>query len=236
MLLRIAWITLATAIFAGAPAAAGWWASAHLTSDYVARGFSRTAGSPALQAGVRYQARSGLVAGLWGSNVDFDFGAGLDDSREVELQGFAGWGTELGEAWSLSLLGLRYHYPDSGLTGDGSYNEARVTLLYRQLLRMSLAYTDDFLGGGGTPLFAEISTRYPLPRFVDLTAGLGHGRFSSRREVDYSYGHLGAARALGRWDLGLAYYWSDSRPIPPWGEVIDGSWVLSVSVRLLKSQ
>ncbi len=61
--------------------------------------------------------------------------------------------------------------------------------------------------------------------------GLGRGWFATAVDLDYGYGHLGLARSLESLDLELAYYRADSRPVPSWGGVADGSWVLSVSLR-----
>ena len=224
----IAWISLVGMALATPPAALPWSAEATLASEYVFRGFSRSGGEPALQAGIRHRTRSGLVAGLWGSTVELDTGTPASDERRLELQGFVGWAPQLGDHWSLSALWLRYEYPD---VADFSYDEAQLTLTYRQLVRVSLARTDDFLQGGAAALFAELSGRYPLPRLVDLTLGLGRADFDTVLDADYTYGHLGAGRSFGRYDLELGYYRADSRPIPRWGAVAEGSWVLSLSAR-----
>ena len=50
--------------------------SANVTavSDYVFRGITQTDSHPAIQGGFDYAHASGLYAGLWASNVDFNDG------------------------------------------------------------------------------------------------------------------------------------------------------------------
>ncbi len=53
------------------------------TSDYVFRGYSRSEGDPALQAGLRYRHRSGFFVGGWASTVRFAYDDMIGDPRRV---------------------------------------------------------------------------------------------------------------------------------------------------------
>ena len=50
-------------------------ANVSFASDYIWRGMTQSDG-PAIQGGFDFAAESGFYAGLWGSNVNFNDGAG----------------------------------------------------------------------------------------------------------------------------------------------------------------
>ena len=235
---RRVWWLMAAATLAVTPshAAGSWLATATVATDYVFRGFSRSAGEAPLQAGLRYRHSTGFSAGLWGSTVDFAADQGSANERRVELHGFAGYSAPLTEDWSLGLFLLRYEYPGASAEVDESYSEAEVSMVYRGVLQASLAYTPDVLGSGFPGLFAEVSGRYPLPLPVDLSGGIGRAELDTPIDTSYTYGHLGLSWSYRGLDLGIGYYHTDSRPIRRWGEVADGRWVLSLSARFPREQ
>ena len=65
---------------------------------------------------------------------------------------------------------------------------------------------------------------------LDLSAGIGHGHLDPSI-IDYSYGHAELGRTFGQITVNLGFYDSDGATIPPWGEVVDGTWVLGLSAR-----
>ena len=219
-----------------APAAGSWHAAVSVATDYVFRGFSRSDSDPALQAGLRYQHPSGFGAGVWGSTVGFPADEGAASERRVELHAFAGYSTPLTEDWSLSGFLLRYEYPGASADIDESYSEAELSIAYRGMFQASLAYTPDVLATGFSGLFAEVSGRHALPRLVDLSGGIGRAELDTPFPTSYSYGHLGIGWSRHGFDFALGYYRSDSRPIPRWGSVADGSLVFSLSARFPREQ
>ena len=229
---RASWLMVAATLAAvPSPAAGSWQATATVATDYVFRGFSRSASAAALQAGLRYQHPSGFGAGFWGSTVNFPADEGSANERRVELHAFAGYSAPLTENWSLSAFLLRYEYPGASADVDESYSEAELSLVYRGVFQASLAYTPDVLATGFSGLFAEVSGRHALSRLVDLSGGIGRAELDTPFPTSYSYGHLGVGWSRHGLDLELGYYRSDSRPIPRWGGVADGSLVFSLSAR-----
>ena len=59
------------------PSFAAVSANVAFTSDYVWRGMTQSDG-PAIQGGFDYEADGGFYAGIWGSNVNFNDGAGSE--------------------------------------------------------------------------------------------------------------------------------------------------------------
>lgn len=234
---RVSWlIVVATLAAVPCPAAGSWHATVTAATDYIFRGFSRSDADTALQAGLWYRHSTGFGAALWGSTVDFPADEGSANERRVELHGIAGYSAPLTEDWSLSAFLLRYEYPGASAEVDESYSEAEVAFAYRGMFQASLAYTPDVLASGFPGLFAEVSGRYPLLRRVDLSGGIGRAELDTPFDASYTYGHLGVGWSHQALDLELGYYWTDSRPIRRWGEVADGRWVLSLSVRFPRQQ
>ena len=72
------------------PSFASVSANVSFASDYIWRGMTQSDG-PAVQGGFDYASDGGFYAGLWGSNVNFNDGAGS------ELDYYAGYGFSLGD-------------------------------------------------------------------------------------------------------------------------------------------
>ena len=49
--------------------------------------------------------------------------------------------------------------------------------------------------------------------------------------MSHLYGHAELGRTFGPISVNLGYYDSDGVQIPPWGEVVDCSWVLGLTAR-----
>ncbi len=204
-----------------------------IVSDYVIRGFSRTAAEPAVQAGFGYRHRSGLIVGAWASTVQFDYDEFFaENTREVELQVFAGYSTTLRRGWTGSALFVRYQYPDVDQAVDKSYHEFNVSLYYRDLFSVAMAYSPGFLGGADSGLFVEISGRYPLAYGLDLSVGIGRAEVELGTADGYGYGHVAIGRSFGRVSTSLGYYHSNAVSFPRWGDVADDNWAFVVSTQL----
>jgi uncharacterized protein (TIGR02001 family) len=99
-------------ITATSPVFGGFSGTFTLTSDYDWRGWSQSAGDPAVQGSVDFD-HSGFYAGIWGSTIDF--GDASDANSEVDYYfGYSGHFGGTGATWDVGYL--YYSYPgDSGL-------------------------------------------------------------------------------------------------------------------------
>ena len=110
---------LKTTVVAGLLAASGAATAVELTgnvaltTDYVWRGMSQTAGSPAIQGGFDADIGNGLYAGIWGSNVDSEMYP--DASMELDL--YAGWAGEVAGV-GVDVGVITFAYPTSGTEND----------------------------------------------------------------------------------------------------------------------
>ena len=198
-----------------------------VVSDYVFRGYSRSEGDPALQAGLRYQHRSGFFVGGWASTVRFAYDDMMGDPRRVEVRGSAGYARLAGQNWFWNALVVRYEFPGSDDRLDTSYTEVQVSAQYRELVSTTIAYSSSYLGRD-SGLFGEVTAGYPLPFKLDLSVGIGYADLDPS-SANHFYGHVELGRTFGPISLNLGYYDSDGVPIPPWGEVVDGRGVLGIT-------
>ena len=116
-------------------------ANVSFASDYIWRGMTQSDG-PAIQGGFDYEAESGFYAGIWGSNVNFNDGAGS------ELDYYFGYGFELGSV-GVDLGYVAFDYPDN--TEGFDFEEIVVGLSYGDL---GLTFA---LGQDGAPDYTEVS-------------------------------------------------------------------------------
>ena len=85
------------------PSFAAVSANVAFASDYVWRGMTQSDG-PALQGGFDFEAESGFYAGIWGSNVNFNDGAGS------ELDYYFGYGFSVGDL-GIDIGYVAFDYP-----------------------------------------------------------------------------------------------------------------------------
>jgi uncharacterized protein (TIGR02001 family) len=85
------------------PSFAAVSANVAFASDYVWRGMTQSDG-PAIQGGFDFEAESGFYAGIWGSNVNFNDGAGS------ELDYYFGYGFSVGDL-GIDIGYVAFDYP-----------------------------------------------------------------------------------------------------------------------------
>jgi uncharacterized protein (TIGR02001 family) len=144
-------------------------ANVAFTSEYFFRGVSQTDDSPAIQGGFDWNHEgTGLYAGVWGSNVDFNTG------NSVEIDIYGGIGGAINK-FSWKVGGLWYAYPDDppGVTYD--YGELMASVGYDfGLLNagFSFYYSPDFFGESGHAEYYAFNVGIPIKMFtLNLVAG-----------------------------------------------------------------
>ena len=91
------------------PSFAAVSANVAFASDYVWRGMTQSDG-PAIQGGFDFEAESGFYAGIWGSNVNFNDGAGS------ELDYYFGYGFSVGDlGFDIGYVAFDYPKNQTGL-------------------------------------------------------------------------------------------------------------------------
>ena len=153
-------------------------ANVSFASDYIWRGMTQTDG-PAMSGGFDYAAENGFYAGIWGSNVNFNDGAGS------ELDYYFGYGFEVGGV-GVDLGYVAFDYPENNTGLD--FEEVVLRLSMGDL---GLTFA---LGQDGAPDYTEISYAFGA-------VGVSYGEYDDYGDnFAISYGFT-----CGSYDCGLAY-------------------------------
>lgn len=200
-----------------------------LASDYVLHGLSQTAGNGVLQAGLDYGHSSGFFVGGRVSNVDFEAEYAIANPRDVEIDAYLGFGREHGP-WTWAVTAGKYLYPDSTYGYD--YTEFNATAAYRQWIRYTASYLEDWPSADGSALDQELTGSVPLPRDVALAASVGRIESNGAADLAYSYWNAGATKLWRRLSVDLRYHDTSYSSIAYIGEPAGSEWVLSLSIGL----
>ena len=100
------------------------------TTDYRFRGIAQTSFKPAVQAGADFAHKSGVYAGVWGSNVNWvkDFAKATDGSLEIDLYG--GYKGELAKGLGFDVGVIAYLYPSNNAPTNANTTEVYAALTY----------------------------------------------------------------------------------------------------------
>jgi uncharacterized protein (TIGR02001 family) len=143
-----------------------------LTSDYVWRGNSQSAGHTAIQGGFDLSKTpiSGLTAGVWSSS--------LSAGNEVDL--YANYGFKLG-AVDLSVGYIHYNYSKTA-AGFSNFSEANVSATYSGLtLKVSKG-----VSGAASDYYYEANYSYDIAAVKGLNLGLHYGNDRATKKDDYA--------------------------------------------------
>lgn len=209
-------------------------ANTALTTDYVFRGFSQSAGAPAVQGG--FDATCGqFYAGVWASSIDFGRNAIANDGvAKVEMDWYAGWKPVTGHVtWDLGVI--YYTYPsasrlqNSGLRGDLNYVELKVGASFAPwkdaTLGQTIFYSPDYQLSSGDAWTFETAFSQNLPKVgifspsVSALYGFQQGSNTANYRGTFgnghdSYSYWNAGLTLGfreKWSLDFRY-WDTSVP------------------------
>lgn len=185
----------ATALEAGGSAFSG---NVGVFSEYVFRGVAAEGGA-AVQGGIDWHDDSGLLAGIWASNVALFGGS--------ELDVYAGYLHKFSETVSAEAFALYYVLPEDQEnppfpSGTRNLDTAEFgTTLYAGPVKAQFYWSPDFVATGKASYYYSASYRYDVTPTVAITAQAG-----------YTHG-AGAVFAFG--DEYLDYSLSISKAIRP---------------------
>ena len=140
-------------------------ASVALSTDYMWRGVSQTDQEPAISGSFDVGTSSGVYAGAWASNVDFDLNG---DQAHIEIDAYIGYANEIGDTGIGYDVGfMRYFFPG---TDGGDWNEYYAGLSYSHF-GLKVSHTEDFGGSDEAATHYHLTFNYGLPMDVNFHAG-----------------------------------------------------------------
>jgi uncharacterized protein (TIGR02001 family) len=199
------------AVAAASPARAGLGGSVDITSDYVLRGVSQSAGKAAWQGDVHWDFPAGWSAGVWASQVSL-----APESNTWETDGYLQWHRALSADLELGASATYYGYPGDPRQVDYNYGELGLSLMWRDQIRVAASWTpritlfsySDGLATDQQVLTLEASWHRDLPARLDLTAGIGVYYPPGLEYASYAYGDATLGWKYGHWRVNLAWIWA----------------------------
>lgn len=212
MILRNRIVPVVAGLVCSLPAAAlDYSGSVLLATDYAFRGISQTDQRFAIQGSLDVEHETGLYAGAWASNVDFNDG----DEASTEVNLYTGYTHQLSKSLSGDLNFLYYLYPGADDDLDYDYYEITPALSYaasRFTLEGKVSYSPEFFADSGSALYYQGNLSVPLPASLEL--GL-HGGYQDIDEndtfgaPDYTDWSATLSRPLGGFGAALSYVDTD---------------------------
>jgi len=194
-------------------------ANISIVNNYLYRGISRTAGSPAVQGGVDLAASNGLYVGVWGSNASWLADRGAATGSSLELDVYAGIKNNFFTDFSYDFGVMRYHFPAVYTAGaiNADTDEIHGELGYAWLAAKysySLGNAFGLASSKGTN-YVDVSANYPISN-SGVTVGAHYGKQTYKGTaaaslvlagLDPSYSDYGLSisKDAGGYVLGFAY-------------------------------
>lgn len=212
-LVALAGVMPAAAALAADPLeTAGLKASANIgfVTEYSFRGLAQSDEGPAVQGGFDLSHTSGLYAGIWGSNVDFNDG----DEATVEIDLYVGYAGEY-RSVSYDLGVLYYTYPGADSDLDYDYWEFAASLGYDFeviALTASYSYSPENFGDSGDAHYVSAAFEAPVYEKLTVNGRFGHQDIDDEDKFgvgDYNDWAVGLGYNLYGFDLSLQYVDTD---------------------------
>lgn len=214
------------------------------TTDYIYRMYSKSNGKPAIQGNLDYQHSSGFYTGVSVSNFDIGPSEVLPDdifrdSAQVEFVPYAGWSFKLPYDFRFDLQYSRYFYDGEIYSKPGEYNEFYAFLHYKDLLTLQVSASDDFYQIGDPAYFFELTGRYPVTDYLEISGGFGYSIARDVLLADYKYWNAGVTGRYKFLALDLRYYDAgevdfgtdiDQAALPDHPETLRATVVFSISL------
>lgn len=212
-------------------------ANVGLVSEYYFRGISQNDDAPALQGGFDYEISLSkpvtAYIGVWGSNVDFNEGAGVDGAS-IEIDYYGGLKGNIGDSgigWDVGFI--YYSYPGAASNLNYDFIEAQAALSYDfgiAAVTASINWSPENFGDSGTATYPKLAIDVPMGK-----TGLTLSGYVARQNIenntafgspDYTEYNLSIGYSLAGFDMSVAY--SDTS-ISPSGDGKEQAVLFSVS-------
>lgn len=180
-------------------------ANVALVSEYSFRGISQADEGPAIQGGFDIAHNTGVYAGVWASNVDFNDG----DQATVEIDVYGGYAGSV-NGISYDVGAIYYAYPGANSSLDYDFWEASFAVgrdFDAFSASASFNYSPEFFGDTGDAQYYALGVDVPLPANLTLSAHVGHQDID--QGVDYNDWSLGLGYNIEGFDLSVQYVDTD---------------------------
>ncbi len=185
-------------------------ANVGFVSEYSFRGIAQSDENFAVQGGFDVSHETGLYAGIWGSNVDFNDG----DEANIEIDLYGGYsGSFKGLNYDIGLI--YYAYPGADSSLDYDFWEGSFAIGYDFDLFSTYAsvnYSPEYFGDSGDAQYYSLSVDVPLPKEFTLSAHVGYQEIDDNDAFgvpDYTDWSVGLGYNFKGFDLSVQYIDTD---------------------------
>ena len=170
-----------------------------VTSNYVWRGVTQTDNEAALQGGIDYK-KGMFYAGVWGSNVKFDYG---DNGADTEVDLYMGLTPTAGD-FAFDFGAIAYTYPGSGGDVISELKAAVNHPMGKGTIGAAMYLDAETLEDP----YYEVNASYPLTDKWSVSGALGNYEM-----YGYTTKNIGFTYAIND-TLGLDLRWADASKQP----------------------
>lgn len=195
------------------PAAGSWGSSIGIASDYLARGVTRSAGEPSLQADGHYAWDSGWFAGASAATVRQSPASDV----AAELSAYFGYARAITTTWGSRMTAAHYAYPSYSPRRVYDYDELSASLGYQDRLFLSVAVSPDRgadttrgTASQRTALAYDLTLRQPLTQGLSASLGMGYNDLHHLVGAGYWYWNAGVAYDRGPLHVVVAFIGTDA--------------------------
>jgi uncharacterized protein (TIGR02001 family) len=188
-------------------------AYAAVATEYVEHGLSRSQGEAIVKARLSVASESGWSAAVAASTLNLNPGRGPAHEFDFYLAKVI----ELQPDWSIAATLVSYDFGPNSPAASYDYNEASVSVGWRETLEFGVQYSPDYTSFSRYGLWRRQdawnfagSLRYPLRPGLELGAGLGYRDLQGGVGLRYWYWSAGGVLSHGRVSLALSYINSDA--------------------------
>jgi uncharacterized protein (TIGR02001 family) len=184
-------------------------ANVGFVTEYSFRGITQSDENPAIQGGFDVAHESGIYAGIWGSNVDFNDNS--EASSEMDL--YAGFASSINQ-FSYDLGLIYYAYPGAADSLNYDFWEIALSMGYdfeSFSASASVNYSPEYFGDSGDAVYYAAGVDVPLPAQFSLSGHVGHQTIDDNNSFgpDYTDWSLGLGYSFVDFDFSLQYVDTD---------------------------
>jgi uncharacterized protein (TIGR02001 family) len=161
------------------------------TTNNVGRWYTKSDNNPALMANIDYEHSSGVYVGSSVSTIDFKSNEIENDAAHVEIIPYLGWSFNLSDVWRLDTQWTRYLYDGVVFGHPADYNEFYLFLHYLDMFSGRISFAENYYGLRNYAIDYELTGRYPLTGYLELSASFGYSQTKAVLGSDYPYWNAG---------------------------------------------
>ncbi len=161
------------------------------TTNNAVRWYTKSDNHPAVLANIDYEHSSGVYIGSSVSTIDFESKESDSDAAHIEIIPYLGWSHSLSNTWRVDAQWTRYLYDGNVFGHPADYNEFYLFVHYQDMLSGRISFAEDYYDLGDYALDYELTGRYSLTDYLELSAGFGFSQTKAVLGSNYPYWNAG---------------------------------------------